>query len=547
MAAASFKVMGDGVLVEIASAVNAVACAVELQKRMASANVSLSDDRQIVLRIGINLGDVMVEGSDLYGDGVNIAARLEGIAEPSGIVISGTTYDYVKNKVDVGFDDLGPQISKNIAEPVRVYRVANTGRVTTAMPKAATDKPSIAVLPFVNIGGDPEQSYFSDGITEDIITELSRFQSLLVIARSTSFRYRGAAVDIQQVGRDLGVQYVLEGSIRKSSDRVRITAQLINARDANHLWAERYDRNVSDVFAIQDELVRTIVATLAGRLDTDLVERARQKPTTSLAAYDYVLRAKEELEGAYFNSGLFYQVGTDRARDMLKKALQIDPSYGLAHSYLGFSYHVDFMYLGNRSDAEEAYRHAKRGVVLEPNDYRTQLWFGTICLALKDYEKAAFHLHRATTMNPNDPGIMAAFGLYQDLTGDHDGAIVTVSKALELSPFDRGWLFEQFGFAYYCKREYEQPIAAFKQMNSPPHWTHAHIAAAYAQVGRIEEARVEAQRFMDLHPWEHERRTLPDPDFPNVPRALIWFVREYKKPEDFQHWIDGWRKAGLPV
>jgi TolB-like protein/Tfp pilus assembly protein PilF len=541
------KVMGDGVLVEFASAVNAVACAVELQKRMASANASLSDDRQIVLRIGINLGDVMVEGSDLYGDGVNIAARLEGIAEPSGIVISGTTHDYVKNKVDVGFDDLGPQTLKNIAEPVRVYRVANTGRVPTAMRKAATDKPSIAVLPFVNIGGDMEQSYFSDGITEDIITELSRFQSLNVIARSTSFRYRGAAVDIQQVGRDLGVRYVLEGSIRKSTDRVRITAQLINVLDANHLWAERYDRNISDLFAIQDELVRTIVASLAGRLASDLTARAREKPTTSLAAYDYVLRAKAALEEAYYSAGSFFQTGTESAREMLKDALKLDPEYGLACSYLGFSYFIDFNYLGNPSDVEEAYRHAKRGATLNPNDYRTHLWFGNICLVAKDYEKGASHIQRAIAMNPNDPEVIAALGLYQDLTGDHEGSIVTLTKALELSPFDRDWLFEQLGISLYCSRSYAQAIDAFKRMTNAPHWTHAHMAAAYGQLGRLEEARGEARKFMNLHPWEHERKTPPDVEFPNVPRALIGYVREYKKSDDFQHWIDGWRKAGLPV
>jgi adenylate cyclase len=285
-------------------------------------------------RVGINLGDVMCLDADLYGEGVNVAARLEGLAEAGGICIAASIHDQVRGKLKLECDELGLQALRNITEPVNVYRLRiaeENARPITLLPgRPRTSKASIAVLPFVNIGGDPEQSYFSDGITEDIITELSRFQSLHVIARSTSFRYRGAAVDIQQVGRNLGVQYVLEGSVQKSGDRLRITAQLINAEDANHLWAERYDRNISHVFTIQDELVRTIVATLAGRLDSDLAERARQKPTTSLVAYDYVLRAKEELEGAYFNSGLFFQVGTDSARTMLQKALKIDPGYGLA-------------------------------------------------------------------------------------------------------------------------------------------------------------------------------------------------------------------------
>src|SRR5262249_55299885 len=272
------KMMGDGVLVEFASAVNGVACAAELQKRMASANVSLSDDRHIVLRIGINLGDVMVEGGDLYGDGVNIAARLEGIAEPGDVLISGTTYDYVKNKVDLGFDDLGTQTLKNIAEPVRIYRIAGTPRVSVARPIVATDKPSIAVLPFVNMSGDPEQEYFSDGITEDIITELSRFRSLFVIARNSSFAFKGKAAKVQEIAKELGVAYVVEGSVRKTATRIRITAQLIDAANGTHLWAERYDQGLEDIFAVQDEVVRTVVATVAGRVEVAGAQFAKRKP-----------------------------------------------------------------------------------------------------------------------------------------------------------------------------------------------------------------------------------------------------------------------------
>jgi adenylate cyclase len=234
-----FKTTGDGVFVEFASAVNAVQCAVDLQQAMAAANDGQPDDHQIILRIGVNLGDVMVEGSDLYGDGVNIAARLEALAEPGRILVSGTAYDHIKSKVKVGFDDLGSQTLKNIAEPVRAYRVSGTPDVAVTAQKLVTDKPSIAVLPFTNISGDPEQQYFSDGITEDIITELSRFHSLLVIARNSSFQYRDKSVDIRRVARELGAQYVVEGSIRRIADRVRVTAQLIDAKSGSHLWAER--------------------------------------------------------------------------------------------------------------------------------------------------------------------------------------------------------------------------------------------------------------------------------------------------------------------
>jgi TolB-like protein len=285
------KIAGDGVIVEFASAVNAVTCAVELQKRTASANADLADDRHIILRIGINLGDVMVEGNDLYGGGVNIAARLEGIAEPGSIMISGTAYDYVKNKIDVGFTDLGTQTLKNIVEPVRVYAVAGTPRVSVPTPKAAMDKPSIAVLPFVNMSGDPEQQYFSDGITEDIITELSRFRQLHVLAGNSSFQYREQGVDPIRVGRELGVSYLLDGSVRRLGTRIRITVQLIDAGSGSHLWAERYDRNQEDIFVVQDQVIGTIVAALVGRLKDAGAEKAKRKLPANLDAYECLLRA----------------------------------------------------------------------------------------------------------------------------------------------------------------------------------------------------------------------------------------------------------------
>src|SRR5262245_32828175 len=290
-----FKLTGDGVLIEFGSAVNAVQCAVELQHNMAAANSDLSDDRHIVLRIGVNLGDVMVEGSDLYGDGVNVAARLEALAEPGSILVSGTAYDYVRNKVKVRFDDLGHQTLKNIVEPVRAYRAADMPAVTITLSKATTDKPSIAVLPFTNLSGDPDQQYFSDGSTEDIITELSRFRDLLVIARNSSFQYRDKAVDVRRVGRELGTRYVVEGSVRKLGNRVRTTAQLVDAVAGDHFWAERYDRDLEDIRAVQDEIVATIVATLVGRIIAVGAERARRKPPQVWAAYDYLLQGREHM------------------------------------------------------------------------------------------------------------------------------------------------------------------------------------------------------------------------------------------------------------
>ena len=320
-----FKIAGDSALAEFGSAVGAVQCAIDLQREMASANDALSDERSIVLRIGVNLGDVIVEGSDLYGDGVNIAARLEGMAEPGGILVSGTAYDHVRNKVSTGFDDLGVRNLKNIREPVRVFAVSGISHVRAAAVTA--DKPSIAILPFVNMSGDPGQTYFSDGVTEDIITELSRFPSLFVVARNSSFQYRDKAVDVRRIALELGVRYLVEGSVRKAANRVRITAQLIDAANGSHLWSERYDRSIDGLFEVQDEVTRTIVATLVGRVEAAEMKGVRQRPTDNLHAYEALLRGIEHLRGQ----------GDDdnrRARELFESAVALDPRYGLAHAYV---------------------------------------------------------------------------------------------------------------------------------------------------------------------------------------------------------------------
>jgi TolB-like protein/class 3 adenylate cyclase len=287
------KVMGDGVLVEFASAVNAVECAIELQAGMEGANRNLPEDRRIVLRVGINLGDVMVEGSDLYGEGVNIAARLEAIADPGGIVISSTAHDYVRNRIKTSFDDMGAQTLKNIAEPIRAYRVAWTDAVAAMASQPVTGRPSIAVLPFANMSGDPEQAYFSDGVTEDIITEISRFRELFVIARNSSFQYRDKSIDVRRIGRELDVQYVVEGSVRKLGDRVRVTAQLIHAVTGNHLWAERYDRDLADVFTLQEDLAHAIAATIGGRVEA----AARETYDAPQSGGPYSVRFRPSCQG----------------------------------------------------------------------------------------------------------------------------------------------------------------------------------------------------------------------------------------------------------
>ena len=326
-----FKLMGDGLLAEFGSVVDAVECAAALQREMAKRNDGLPKDRRIDVRIGLHVGDVIVEGEDRHGDAVNIAARLQQLAEPGGIYVSRAVMEQVKQKVALGFELKGEERLKNISGPVRVFRVRLDGvgeaqRPTLALP----DKPSIAVLPFQNMSGDPEQQYFADGLVEDMITEFSRFRSLFVIARNSSFAFRGEPIDIAEVGRRLGVQYVLEGSIRRAGNRVRITVQLIDAQNGAHLWAERYDRELEDIFAVQDEVVRTVVSTVAGRVEAAGAQVAKRKPPDSLAAYDFLLRGLEQLN----------LVGEDHnaeARRLFEKAVELDPQYAAAHAYLALT------------------------------------------------------------------------------------------------------------------------------------------------------------------------------------------------------------------
>ena len=285
-----FKVAGDGVLVEFASAVNAVQCAIELQEQMAAENENSLDAQAIILRVGVNLGDVIVEGSDLYGDGVNIAARLEAIAGPGDVLVSGTAYDNVHNKVRAGFEDLGVQSLKNMSDPVRTYRITGAPSIAGTVRKAIADRPSIAVLPFDNMSRDPEQEYFSDGMVEEIITALSRLRWLFVISRNSSFAYRGRAVDVKRIGRELGVRYILEGSVRKAGNRVRITGQLIDSSTGMHLWADRFDGALEDIFDLQDQVTASVVGAISPKLEQAEIERAKRKPTSSLDAYDYYLR-----------------------------------------------------------------------------------------------------------------------------------------------------------------------------------------------------------------------------------------------------------------
>jgi TolB-like protein len=536
-----FKVIGDGVLIEFGSAVNAVQCAIELQRGMAAANGDLPDSRRIVLRVGVNLGDIMIEGGDLYGDGVNIAARLERMADPGDILVSGTAFDYVRAKVDAGFQDLGAQALKNLNEPVRVYRVADTPRASVATTQTARDKLSIAVLPFVNMGGDADQDYFADGMTEDIITELSRFRSLLVISRPSSFMYKGRSVSVQTVGRELGVHYVVEGSVRRAGDRVRVTVQLIEAETGSQLWAERYDRELADIFSVQDEVTQSIVANLAGRLDEAGGERALRKNSENLTKYDLLL------QGRYFlNRGSRQDIL--RAREVFEQALALDCTDAAAHVGLAWT-HVreaasDWAEAPTAS-AGYAFDHARTAVELDDRDSQAHLILGwSYYRAKSNFELAASQVERAITLNPNDCENYCLKSWLLTCTGDHDGGVICASQALRRSPLVPNDCLQTIGVAEYLAGRYEQALSAFGQMGPSRHLDICACAAAcYAELGRGDDARLQAEEFL-----QRARSELTESPVENADSWRAYWRRRmpFKDLAQFDGWLDSLRKAGLP-
>ncbi|RUU30854.1 adenylate/guanylate cyclase domain-containing protein [Mesorhizobium sp. M6A.T.Ce.TU.016.01.1.1] len=485
------KLMGDGVLVEFASAVNAVQCAVELQNAMAAANADVPQDSRIVLRVGINLGDVLVEGGDLYGDGVNIAARLEALADAGSIVVSRTVFNHVRGKVKLGFDDLGEQQLKNIAERVRIYRLRPDREAAMARPALALpDKPSIAVLPFTNMSGDPEQEYFSDGMVEDIIAALSRVRSFFVIARNSSFTYKGKAVNVKQVGLELGVRYVLEGSVRKAGNRVRITGQLIEAESGNHVWADRFDGSLEDVFELQDGVAQSVVGAIAPKLQRAEIDRTSRKRTEDLTAYDFVLRA---LPHAWSGSPERSAI----AHDLLQKATAVDPSYAYAYAMAAWS----LMFSKNsgwhswRPDQQElCVRFAREALKLDMEDPAV-LWASATALAsvVHEHEHALELIERSLAIDHNSAQAWAAKGWVTSWIG-LDG-IPSLERAMRLSPFDPLlYLFHaSIAECHLAARRHEMALEwslrAMREHPEPPPFVRRVLAASYARLGLVEEAR----------------------------------------------------------
>jgi len=569
---------GDNLLAEFSSLVDALRSAWDIQQEIKTRNTELPENRRMTFRIGVNLGDVIQEGERIYGDGVNIAARLESLAEEGGICISGTAYDHVKNKLPLKYDYQGEQAVKNIKDPVRVYRVlmereASTKPTGKAKPKMKrrklalalaalilvpaaalgvfnfysrpspppskptheetpivklSDKPSIAVLPFANLSGDTEQEYFSDGMTNDIITDLSKFHELLVIASNTAFTYKGKPADIKEVGRELGVRYVLEGSVQKGSGKVRINAQLIDASTGSHLWAERYDRDIKDLFALQDEIVQRIVATLAVKIEAAERVRSMRKDTENLEAYDYVLRGWEYRRKRTRHGGI-------KAEEMFTKAIELDPSYAAAYVGLGLR-HLNLLDYGwtefPAQALQKAYDLAQKALSLDESHAGAHALLGNIYLYRGQHELAISELQRAIQLNPNDALSRRYLGMVMLWSGRPDDAIPAIETALRYDPRPSPGTYMFLVLAFYLKGQYDAAInVAERGLARHPDFVGSHIAvaAAYAQAGRSEEAARAAEKVLRL-----------DPFFEVESYGTV-----FRNSADREHIRDGLRKAGL--
>lgn len=494
------KRTGDGILIEFASAVDAVRCAVEIQRGMAERNAPVPQEKRIEFRIGIHVGDIIIEDGDIFGDGVNIASRLEGIAQPGDICISDDTYRQVRGKLDANFQDTGEYELKNIARPVRVYQLQTDGGVRRAPTLALPDKPSIAVLPFQNLSGDPEQDYFADGMVEDIITGLSHIKWMFVIARNSTFVYKGQSIDVKKVGRELGVRYVLEGSVRKAGDRVRITGQLIDASTGAHVWAERYDRRLEDIFALQDEITLNVVGAIEPSLRQAEIERVKRERPDNLRAYDLLLRALPDVYVAMPDEA-------SKALELLDRALTLEPDYALAHAYAAWCHEIRFLRAGLRpADHDAAIRHADAAIANGPDDATALALAGfVVAIVAHDMSTARKAFDQALTISPSSFLALAFGGTAIAWKGDAERAIEWGERAIRISPFDRLLYMPNHAIAVgnFSLGRYEKAAEAARlAVQSKPEFSVSHIvlAAALAGGGDLERARGAASRALVLDP-----------------------------------------------
>jgi adenylate cyclase len=528
------KTTGDGMLVEFASAVDAVNCAMAVQGEMRQRNAGAA--LEITFRIGINIGDIIIDGGDIFGDGVNIAARLENECEPGSVFLSGSAFEQVRGKTEFAFDDLGERPLKNIDRPVRLYAVRGAGDGGGSTAAAGSKrriespvKPSIAVLPFTNMSGDPEQEFFSDGLTEDIITELSRFHDLLVISRNSTFAYKGKAIKIHEVAREFGVNYVLEGSVRKADNRVRVTVQLIDAETDRHIWAERYDRELEDVFAIQDEMTRAIVATLAGRVETATHDRAKRKPTDNMVAYECVLAAKV----LHHRST---RVDNEEAQRLLDRALALDPDYAHAHAWkacvLGQTTVYDWC-KDREATFDQVAAELDTTLALDDNDSDVHRILAALSLNRNDHDKATYHQERALALNPNYDLVVVQQGELLTWLGRPEEGIDWIKKAMRLNPYHPQRFWNHLGRACYCAERYAEAAEALSRITQPDHTHHALLAATFAQTGNAAAAAA--------HTAEVLKRE------PKFSVAAYLATQRYKQEADRRRLEAGLLKAGLPA
>ena len=489
------KLIGDGTIVEFGSVVDAVNCAVAVQRAGAAAAKNGHGPAAIVLRIGINLGDVIIESDDIYGDGVNIAARLEPLAEPGGICVASIVNESVGNRIDVRFHDGGDISVKNIDRPIRIWKWhPRDGAVTEAGAPAAAPEPapaaaSIAVLPFNNMSGDPEQEYFSDGISEDIITDLSKIAGLIVISRNSSFTYKGRSVDVRAVGRDLGVSSVLEGSIRRAANRVRITAQLIDATNGAHLWAERYDRDLTDIFEVQDEVTRHIVEALKVTLSPAEKARNAGNGGADVAAYDYALRGRELLLGTTKSRAIF-----EKAKACFLKAIEVDPNFAQAYAGLGFAYMFDYQ---NRwsddpdASLELAKSYAQQAIDKNPNEPLARAVAAVTATFDRDLDRAKSEINKALALNPNFAMAYNVLGGILSYSGQPLEAIEMIERAMRLDPAFNTQYLHFLGMAYLLAGKYETAAALLRQrilLVPETDFSRALLASALGHLGQKEEA-----------------------------------------------------------
>ena len=523
---------GDNILAEFASAVDAVEAAAAMQAQLGSCNAELPEGRRMAFRVGVNLGDVIEEGGRVYGDGVNIAARIEALADAGGICISGKVYDEVGRKLDLAFDDLGEIELHNIDSRVRVFRVLPSGETTRPRKAAAprSVKPSIIVLPFNNMSGDAEQEFFADGLTEDILTDLSRFHELFVISRNTSFKYKGQAVDVRKVARELAVQYVVEGSVRKAGNRVRVSVQLIDAEADAHVWAERYDRELNDIFALQDEVTSAIVSTLPGRVAAAARDRAERKPTGNMAAYECVLAAKVLHHRSVKEDNV-------KAQQLIARAIELDPGYGHAHAWRGCILGQAWTY-GWCEDKDAAWKEVAKelqvALSLDDNDSDVHRILAALNIAQNRFEKARYHQQRALDLNPNDDLIVVQQGEIATWLGQADEGIEWIRKAMRLNPHHPARFWNHLARALFVARRYGEAAEALQRIAAPDHFHLASLAACFAGLGDGAESGQQTREVLARKPdFSVERDYLP----------TLHYLRE----SDLAHHCECLRKAGLPA